>query len=670
MGKGSTRVSRRDFLQTGAAVGAATVLGRLFHGAGGCVCAEARGRVIILGFDGVERSIVDKMLEAGELPNLAKLRERGMYGTVKTSIPPQSPVAWASFATCKNPGNHGLFDFIIRDPRRYVPRVGFGTVQDAKPAADGSLVTPAKGINYRKGEPFWVAADKQGARCKILSVPFMFPPDALERGCMLSGEGVPDIRGTTSTFFWLSDAFTPAELEESLSGGIRVPITFNGDSATVQIPGMRRLLAKDKEYVQSPVELTVDRETHTVRFAVGDRSQVVPEHGWSEWFEWSFQQTQAYTVRAIGRFYVSQAGEHVRIYMTCLQFHPRAPYMTFTSPTSYAGELADRYGLYETIGWRYDTHAVRQGALAEGPFLDVAAAAMKWQERLTLDELETDAFDLLISMSTATDRVAHMFWRFRDPQHPMYTAEGAKEFGRAIENTYALMDETVGGVMARLRDTDLLIVLSDHGFQSFRTGFSVNTWLVRNGYLSIKGRPDSETANTDKQFLDLGGNGPYDWANTMAYGLGFGSIYLNLEGRERDGVVSPEDAPGLLAEIKDKLLSLTDPATGDKVFSNVYTKEVYQGIAAADAPDIELGYAVGYQTAKTSAAGAAPADLFGPNKDKWSGEHAASDPANAPGVLFAGRVLAGNAALIDLGATALAYLGLEIPGDFEGKSLL
>jgi len=660
-------ISRRDFIRSSVTAGAAAALGH----AAGSAHATARGRVIILGFDGAERTIVEKMLDKGELPNLAALRAQGMYSKIRTSIPPQSPVAWASFATCTNPGNHGLFDFLNRDPKRYTPGMGFGRTDHARLANDGSLLSAARGVNFRRGDTFWASADRQGARCKILTMPFSYPPDDLRYGQMLCGDGVMDIRTTQSTFFSLSDAFTPEQLKERVSGGVRLPIAFNGDRATVEIPGIPDLVdRRSRKYVKVPVELIVDRGARTLTVSVQRKMQTVAENAWSDWFEWTFPVSPAFSVRAISRFHVLEAGEHVRLYMTCLQFHPKEPYTPFTSPPSYAAELADRYGLYKTIGWRYDTHALRQDAFPEDVFLDDLHNTMAWQETLTLDELERGDFDLLVSMWTATDRVAHLFWRFRDPKHPLYTAEGAAKYGRAIENAYTRMDQTVGKVMAKLSDNDLLVVLSDHGFHSSRVGFNVNTWLVRNGYLAVQGQPDPESAFTEKRFLELGGPSPYDWSRTRLYGLGLGSVYLNLEGRERDGIVSADEAPALLDEVKQKLLALTDPATGEKVFSGVYTREVFQGRAAADAPDIELGYADGYQTTKKSAAGAAPAQVFEPNDDKWSAEHAASDPAITPGVLFANRALSGPAALTDIGITALTYLGLEVPDNLEGRCLL
>jgi predicted AlkP superfamily phosphohydrolase/phosphomutase len=605
------------------------------------------------------------MLERGELPKLSALQKEGQFDRLRSTIPPQSPTAWSTFATCTNPGAHGVYDFLRRDPKTYIPGVGFGRAHHARLAPDGSLAEPARFESVRRGTPFWCAADAHGARCRILSMPFSFPPDPLKHGRMLSGLGVPDIRGTTSMFFWLSDSFSPSDLQKSLSGGMRLHLPFQGTKATVSIPGARDVTKSKATYTETPIDISVDRKTQRVSIDVQGQHAELGLHAWSDWFVWTFPVTPQLTVQAISRFYIVQAGEQVHIYMNCLQFHPDQPYMPFTSPASYAGELRERYGLYKTIGWAYDTHALRQDALTEDAFLEDVERTMTWRQRLTLDEMDSGDWDLLVSVWTATDRVGHLFWRYRDPGHPLYDEKLASKYGRALENTYLKMDSIVGDVMSRLTDNDLLIVMSDHGFHSFRRGFNVNTWLIREGYLAVTGQPDPGTAYNNEAYLR-----GYDWKRTQAYALGLGSIYLNLAGREGQGTVPPEEAQQLHEEIRDRLLNVTDSHTNERPVQNAYTPEVYKGVSLDHAPDLEIGYTYNYQSTKDTVKGAAPRELFEPNLDKWSGDHVASDVAISSGMLFANRKLAPDAAIIDLGTTALDYLGIPVPDSHEGTSLL
>lgn len=618
-------------------------------------------RVIILGFDGVDPGIVETMMAAGELPNLQALQSRGTYTRLASTNPPQSPTAWSSFATCKHPGDHGIFDFLRRIPERYIPAVGFGSVTPFTLAADGTVAREPAFKSRRKGQSFWQAANEQGARCKILSVPFAFPAEELTDSSMLCGLGVPDLRGSTSVNAYMSETITQVN---SVAGGDRIPLRFTDNVARVKLTGLRN--PKLRADVTVPITIIADREAKSVRIDLPEKSLSLEEGTWSEWVEWTFDVTPQFSARAISRFHLLEAGANVRLYMTCLQYHPDDAFIRFTTPESYASELSERYGFFKTIGWSYDTHAVRQDVLPEDLFLQDVQETMKWREMLTLDEIDRGNFDLLVSAWTGTDRVSHLFWRFRDPLHPLYTEEGAAKYGRAVEDTYKHMDAIVGKVAEKLREDDLLMVMSDHGFHSYRTGFNVNTWLIRNGYLSVTGHDDPATAYNDKDFLR-----GYNWNGSKAYSVGLGSIFLNIKGREGKGTVAPEDAQALIAELREKLLDVTDPASGTKIFSAISTRDDYKGESQADAPDLQLGYNEGFQSSKSTAKGAAPMGLFEENDDKWSGEHAASDPLFTAGILFANTPLSvDDPSLIDLGVTAITYLGANVPEDFDGRDLL
>jgi predicted AlkP superfamily phosphohydrolase/phosphomutase len=623
--------------------------------------SEPRGRVIILGFDGVDPKLAQAMMDAGELPNLAKLRDMGQFEPLLSTIPPQSPTAWSSFLTCRNPINHGIFDFVRRNAQTYIPGLGFGGMEQPKLNPDGSLAQAPQYVSHRKGTSFWKVASDHGRKVKALVVPFAYPADDLCDECsQLCGLDVPDIRGTQSTYFAMSEAFSQ---EEPVAGGVRLPLVFQDNKAEVKVPGIA-IPGKRGEYARVPVLIQVDRTAKRLDIEVQGQKVSLGENEWSPWLEWTFELSPKYSVRAISRFHLLSAGDVVRLYMTCLQMHPKAPMLRISSPYQYSAELADRFGLYKTIGWEFDTKALQQGDMTEEMFLQDVEQTFAWTQHLSLYELDQGPVDLFISATTATDRVSHMFWAYRDPKHPLYTEEMAKKYGRAVENIYIKMDGFVGEVMKRLQPNDLFIVMSDHGFHSFRTEFSVNTWLIRNGYLAVKGRTDAATAYTDEKFLQ-----GFDWSRTRAYALGQGMIFLNRKGREGQGIVTPEEVPALLSELKEKLLAVRDPETGERVINAVYVNERPTGECAEHAPDIQLGYAEGYQTAKASASGAAPKEVFAPNTNKWSGEHASSDAEGTSGIFFCNQKLKTSPRILDLGVTALQYLDVPVPADMEGRSL-
>jgi len=677
MSNKSHEINRRTFLASAAAgVALAGCGGDSAEPAGGGqatpgVAASAtpkpqpKGRVIILGFDGVEPTIVEAMIERGELPNYAKLKQGGTFTRLESTTPPQSPTAWTSFSTCKNPGGHNIFDFIRRDPTFStgpIPKVGTGEMTHPKFDPSGNVTTPASAVSYRKGKPFWMVADEQGLKVKVFNVPFAFPADPVKNGLLFCGLGAPDLRGTTSTSFELSDGYSGDP--QSMAGGIRMALTIDGSGATkVMVPGPRHTSYKSGDpnmYTKAELGLQLDRGAGR-GVATCDVAKVEIETGkWSEWLPMPFKMTDKFTAWGIVRFYPLEIGERVKLYMTCVQFHPEHPYVPITHPPAYSAETAKKYGLYKTIGWDFDTHALRQDRLHEDAFLDDVRGHMAWRGQLALDEMERGDFDLLVAADMATDRVGHMFWRFRDTQHPLYDEALAQRFGTALEESYKISDGILGKFIEKLQPNDLLMVLSDHGFESWRRGFDANLWLEQNGYLKVKDR-----AQAAGGFLQ-----GIDWANTKAYSVGLSSLYINQAGRERYGSVGAAQAPNLIAELKEKLLTIIDEKTNAKVYTDIYTRDLMHGEAMAEAPDIVFGYGQYYQSAKSVAMGAVSPDLFEDNVDKWSGEHASSDRARLPGIFFCNhKVEATDPGIMDLGCIALGYLGADIPADYEGRDL-
>ncbi len=671
-----SQVSRRQFLQGALLSSTGLGLGMALHGctengqsqaiaeSGQAPQGQIDGRrVVILGFDGMDPRIVSDMMEQGELPHMKSMLDQGgQFQNLASSNPPQSPTAWSSFATCQSPMNHGIFDILRRNASNYLPGLGFGSMSPPELSPLGHVTRPPTYENFREGVNFWKVASDQGLRVKSLLVPYAYPPDELnESSRMLCGLDVPDIRGTQSTYFYFSDAL---ETEERVSGGIRMPLSFDGDQAQITVPGIANPNLRNS-FATVDLDMSVDRDAGQLRLTFQEQAVTLHAGEWSDWMQWTFSLTNQYDVHALSRFYLISAGDEVALYMTCLQMHPQEPMIPISEPESYSDSLVQRYNYFKTIGWAYDTKALQQGDMNNEMFIEDAWQSMAWKERLLLDELSEGGFDLLMAGWTVSDRVSHMFWPYRDSRHPFYTPELNAQYGRVIEDCYQRLDETVGKVLERLRDDDLLMVMSDHGFHSYHTEFSVNTWLIRHGYLAVKDQDDPETAATEDRYL-MG----FDWSRSKAYGLGLGMIYLNLEGREGQGIVSASEKGQLMAEIREGLLAERDPETGEPIFSEIYTYENPEGASVEHAPDLLLGYHPGYQTHKASAAGSAPQEVYAPNEDQWGGEHAASDVALTPGILFSNQPLQENAAIIDLGVTSLRYLEVDAPVEYEGKSLL
>lgn len=654
-------MTRRGFLGRGAA---AITAGSLFR-IGASHAQAGRGRIVILGFDGAEPTLTRALLERGELPALARLAREGTMGVTRTTVPPQSPVAWTSFGTCKNPGGHNIFDFIRRDPAAGsgpMPMVGTGRLIPPEVTPNGTMRSPARGENFRRGTPFWSVADSQGIRVKLFNLPYVYPPDPLQNGRMLSGLGVPDLRGTNSTYFLIAEDL-PKD-EEPVSGGRRTRLTLDGSGMGVfSLPGPRDLRKPFRDptaYVPVPLRIQVDRTARRGQIASDGFSINLAEGQWSDWLPLTFRYSDRAAVSGIIRFFPMALGGPVRIYGTCVQFHPGDPYTALTSPPAFSEELAARYGLFKTIGWDLDTHALRQDDLPEDAFLEDSRRTMAWRERMTLDELRRDDWDVLVSVWTDTDRVAHMFWRFMDPKHPLYQEDVPESWRNALADTLRRMERITGQVLEQLRSDDILIVMSDHGFGTWRTAFDVNAWLREQGWLAV-----SDPARAAEGFLQ-----GIDWSRTRAYALGLSSVYLNLAGRESQGIVSAADSARLQTELRDLMLTLRTPE-GGPLFRDITPRDAFRGEAMDAAPDLVLGYAEGYQNSKNCARGAVGDALFTPNRDKWSGEHAASAAADLPGIFYCSRKLDQQSPHIqDFGPAILRHFGRDIPSEYEGEAFL
>jgi predicted AlkP superfamily phosphohydrolase/phosphomutase len=642
------------------------------------VRAEPRQHVYILGFDGMDPEVADRLMAEGKLPNLAWMRDHGAYRRLETTNPAQSPVAWSAFSTGMNPGKTRIYDFLRRNPSTYYPDFSTVTIQRGKFAL-GFLPTKAPTVvNNRKGTTFWQIASRNGVRSVILEAPINFPPETLQNGVLLSGLGVPDIRGTMGTFsYWATNATGVGDTE--MGGKVaRIRVDASGRVRSV-VHGPRNPFASRDAEGRIP-DLTIPIEFQRVRgnpgavkISLQGRVSTVRQGQWSDWYSIQFTIAPLVSVRGIARFHVLEASPELRVYLSPINFDPRKPPVPISQPPSYSGELARRVGLYKTLGWPEDTWALNEEAIDERVFLEDVNFTFNRQRAVVFDAVKQMDPDLFVTVFQSTDKVQHMMWRLIDPKHPMYNRQLAARYGGSIERIYMRADTLVGQFLRKTKDgRTTVMVVSDHGFSSFRKAVNINTWLVRNGYMTLS-RTDPVR---DRNLEDLFGRGTFwpnvDWSRTRAYALALGQIYVNLRGREREGIVAPgAEYDALRKELVQKFGALRDPETGEEVVRRVYAREeLYRGPYFNEAPDLVVGFERGYRVSWQTSLGGIPPDVFEPNERRWSADHCSVDPSQVPGVLFSSRPLDKNAArIIDLAPTVLTRLGLPVPADMDGTDL-
>lgn len=617
-------------------------------------------RLVILGFDGQEPSLTDAWMAEGKLPHFAALATRGCYHRLRTTFPAVSPVAWSSFGTGTNPGRHNVFDFLDRDRRTYLPRLS--SIRITNPERHITLgryrvaLRPPRFELLRKSQPFWALLGRAGVWSTILRVPVSFPPDRFF-GAQLSAMAAPDLLGTQGTFCLYTTRPAEARFRE---GGIRVALTFDGDRALTRIDGPENPFAANGAPLSIAMSVTRDNGARTVVVGLPDQRVTLAPGVLSDWIRLRFRAAPLVTVTGLCRMQLTEMGEHVSIYVSPIGLDPERPAMPISHPGYYAPYLASRIGPYSTLGLAEDTWALNEGAIDDETFLQQANDIDDERQRMCLAALDRLREGTLACVFDATDRVQHMFWRDLDPSHPA-AAGRPKRAVNAIEAQYRRNDAFLGRVMAELGNDDVLIVLSDHGFTSFRRGVNLNRWLLDHGYLALAPGCDG----TSEWLRDV------DWSRTRAYALGLTGIFLNVRGREREGIVEPGDeAARLKRELQTALGNLRDPDTGAVAIRELFdTAAVYSGPYVENAPDLIVGYNAGYRVSWECASGTIAGPVFADNVKAWSGDHCV-DPRLVPGVFFCSRPIARTEpAIVDIAPTVLRLFGLPIPRHVEGVPL-
>jgi predicted AlkP superfamily phosphohydrolase/phosphomutase len=613
-------------------------------------------KVIVVGLDGLDPGIVSRLLAEDQLPNLARLEGQGGFARVATTRPAQTPVAWSTFATGTNPAGHGIFDFLRRDPKTYLPDLALNRYEQK------NAFLPPRAVNLRRGTPVWDVLKTAGVGATVLRCPCTYPPDSM-RGRMLSGMGVPDLRGGlgTATFYTTSETVKPRESEKV----VRLQSVAH-DVYSSHLIGPRN--PKTGGDFQVEITLRVDRQERRVLLQSDGtpRELVIQPVGWSDWLRVKFKLGLLQSVRGMVRFHLVGCEPELALYASPVNFDPDAPFFPISDPLEYAGELARRIGLFYTTGMVEDHAGLNNERISEAAFLDQCTIAWREREAMMVHELASFKSGLFYCLFDTPDRVQHLFWRFREPDHPANHGQAPdSDFLNVIDDCYRHCDSVVAKALEYCSDDTLFVALSDHGFNSFQRGVHLNTWLHDNGFLALRdGVVPGEEAGDLLQHVD--------WGRTRAYALGLSGIYLNIKGREEQGIVPPEDAEAVKAALARGLTRLSDPGrNGALAICRAQPREaVYRGPYLDEAPDLVIDFARGYRVSWSSSMGGIAQGQFEDNVKKWSGDHII-DPDQVPGVLFMNRPFAGQRArLLDLAPTILAFLGVPKGPAMEGETLL
>jgi predicted AlkP superfamily phosphohydrolase/phosphomutase len=500
-------------------------------------------RVLILALDGATFDLLDPWMAAGHLPTLQRLAQEGARADLMTTFPPITAAAWNSFMTGKNPGQHGIFEFLQRKPDSY----------EVEPMT----------ARHRHGDSLWGLVSKAGKRVVVVGVPVTYPPEAVN-GILVAGMPVP--KG-------------------------RVDFTHPPDLAA-------QILAQFPDYEINASSVYIQGQAET--FLTDIRTKLA--HGLA---------------------------------------------------------LTEQY-------------------LAQGDW------------------------DLAMLHILGTDRIQHEFWHCMDQNHPKHKGE-AQRYQHAILDFYKTIDSQLERLLRFADEQTTVMVISDHGFGPLHQFVFLNAWLLQEGFLVLKrntwtrlkqlafrlgfaptniyrlvaliglggmrGGMDmgKRQALLDQVFLSFR---DVDWGRTKAYARGnFGQIFINLSGREPQGMIQPGvEYERTVNEIIGRLSNLKDPRTGQVLVGQALPKSaLFSGSQSDRAPDIAVLMAD--ETYVPLGTADFPANRVCEPAIGNTGDHRMNGilMMNGRGIQ-AGDL--GRASLMDIAPTTLHLLGLPVPSDMDGKVLL
>ncbi len=617
-------------------------------------------RVIVLGLDGQDPELTEQLMDEGVLPNFSRLRQQGSFHRLRTTLLAESPVAWTSFQTGCNPGKHRIFDFLVPNRKSHLPELCSARVAPPKrslPLGPFRIPLGKPLIEAgRRSQPFWKILGDHGIVSSILRVPITFPAEKFN-GTLLCAMSVPDLKGSQGTYSYFSSD-TAERL--TLTSGDRVPIEWMNGVAQGIIAGPENSLRKDGAELRLPFEVRAGANGHAELHLDGV-VHPLKRREYTPWITLDFKVGLGMTVTGIVRFYLIETTPHLKLYMTPINIDPDRPALPISHPFTYAVYLSKTQGRFATLGLAEDTSALNEGVVDEDAFLQQTYLIHAERERMFFDALDKTSRGAVVCVFDITDRLQHMFFRHLDERHPANRGRTTKHKD-AIRKLYIEMDALVGRTLEAVDDDTVLLVMSDHGFKPFRRGVNLNTWLYQHGFLAVTG--DRPTG------ADMFGD--VDWSRTKAYAVGFGGIYLNLQGRETGGIVTPgDDADQVRREIRDGLRALVDEVEKVQPVREVYdARQVYSGPYVADAPDLIVGFRPGHRVGWASVTGGISDEVIEDNTRYWSGDHN-FNPPDVPGMLFSNRPIASDApGIMDIGPTVLDLFGVAIPAYCDGQSLL
>lgn len=325
---------------------------------------------------------------------------------------------------------------------------------------------------------------------------------------------------------------------------------------------------------------------------------------------------------------------------------------TFTYPP----ELSEKVNTWAGGEYVVDVKQFRSG---DKDFLLKQIYDMSQQHfRVVREMMRYRPWDFFMFVEMGTDRVHHGFWKYHDPTHFKY--EPGNKFEHAIRDYYRYLDGEIGELLERLDDDTAVMVVSDHGAKKMEGGICINEWLADAGWLALTDDRPERLTPMEKVRID--------WSKTKAWGEGgyYGRVFMNVKGREPQGVISPVDYERVRDELADQIKGIRGPQ-GEDIGTLVYKpQEIYRQVKGI-APDLIVYFgnllwrsvgSLGHKAVWTFENDTGPDDA----NHARQGIFIYHDPKSS----LEGRELTGLE-IMDFAPTVLQYFGLPVATDMQGR---
>jgi predicted AlkP superfamily phosphohydrolase/phosphomutase len=336
------------------------------------------------------------------------------------------------------------------------------------------------------------------------------------------------------------------------------------------------------------------------------------------------------------------AGNMISCFIT-----PPGPGKEYTWPASLKAEIEERFGpyLFDVVFRTEDRDQIYREILA---MTEKRFEVMEWL-------ITEKPWDLFWFVEIGVDRVHHAFWKYMDRAHHLY--EPGNKYENVVIDYYKFLDEKLGRLIAMAGADTVVLAVSDHGAKRMKGAFCVNEWLIGQGDLAVKERPAKPTSLDDL---------PIDWPKTKAWAWGgyYARIFLNVEGREPQGVIPPERYEEERDALAERLRGIRGP-NGEPWATKVIKPQEHYEVLEGEYPDLMVYFddlywrsagTLGYGTMYLAENDTGPDDAV----HAQEGMYILSDPR-------AGARRTQNADILDIAPTVLDIVGIPVPGDMKGK---